>query len=67
MLADEEASTPGRNKAKNSKTATKKTRGLDLSQLDSSDAPLSSLNASGIDNALDAPLCRWRLLRQQDR
>lgn len=45
---------------KNSKTAVKKTRGLDLSQLD--DAPISgssssanlALNATGIDNALDA-------------
>ena len=55
MLADEEASTPGRTKAKNNKTATKKSKGLDLAQLDAaSDAGLSALNASGIDNALDA-------------
>jgi hypothetical protein len=33
----------------------KKTKGLDLSQLDDSDAPkATALNASGIDNALDA-------------
>ncbi|KAF6820160.1 duf1014 domain protein [Colletotrichum sojae] len=49
-LREEEANTPGRSAPKNSKTAVKKTRGLDLSQLD---AP-SALNASGIDNALDA-------------
>ncbi|KAH8879703.1 DUF1014-domain-containing protein [Thozetella sp. PMI_491] len=52
QMADEESSMPARAKAKNTKTAPKKTKGLDLSQLD--DAPLSSLNASGIDNALDA-------------
>jgi len=40
---------------KNSKTAVKKTRGLDLSQLDEpSGSKAASLNASGIDNALDA-------------
>lgn len=39
---------PGRLAAK---TAVKKSRGLDLSQLD---GPTTSLNASGIDNALDA-------------
>ena len=49
---EEERSTPGRSAPKNSKSAVKKTRGLDLSQLDN--APLSALNASGIDNALDA-------------
>jgi hypothetical protein len=40
---------------KNAKTAVKKTKGLDLSQLDD-DTPKSAgaLNASGIDNALDA-------------
>jgi hypothetical protein len=53
-LADEEASTPGRPQPKNSKAAVKKTRGLDLSQLDNDSDPLSALNASGIDNALDA-------------
>ncbi|KAJ5901639.1 Coiled-coil domain-containing protein [Penicillium taxi] len=55
MLAAEEASQPAKAKGANAKTAQKKTRGLDLSQLD--DAPSgksSALNASGIDNALDA-------------
>jgi hypothetical protein len=56
MLADEEKNTPGRSQPKNSKTAVKKTRGLDLSQLDgdSGGGSLATLNASGIDNALDA-------------
>ncbi|KAK2613632.1 hypothetical protein N8I77_000532 [Diaporthe amygdali] len=54
LLAEEEKSLPGRSAPKNAKSAQKKTnRGLDLSQLDS-DAPLSALNATGIDNALDA-------------
>lgn len=53
MLKEEEASTPGRSTPKNAKTAVKKTRGLDLSQLDGDSKP-SALNASGIDNALDA-------------
>ncbi|KAJ5126679.1 Coiled-coil domain-containing protein [Penicillium atrosanguineum] len=56
LLAEEEASQPAKAKGTNAKTAQKKTRGLDLSQLD--DDPTSkkssSLNASGIDNALDA-------------
>ncbi|KAJ5551867.1 hypothetical protein N7535_000187 [Penicillium sp. DV-2018c] len=54
LLAEEEASQPA--KAKNAKTAQKKTRGLDLSQLD--DEPTSkkgsAISATGIDNALDA-------------
>lgn len=52
-LAEEEASAPSRTGPKNTKTAAKKTgRGtLDLGQLDSA---LPSLNASGIDNAIDA-------------
>lgn len=58
MLAEEEKNTPGRNAPKNNKTAAKKTaapsRGLDLSQLDEPSAKLTTLNASGIDNALDA-------------
>jgi hypothetical protein len=55
MLAEEEKNTPGRSAPKNAKTAVKKSRGLDLSQLDDDGAkPLSSLNATGIDNALDA-------------
>ncbi|KAK8051073.1 hypothetical protein PG993_002458 [Apiospora rasikravindrae] len=50
-LAEEEASLPSK-APKNAKTATKKTRGtLDLGQLD---AALPSLNATGIDNAIDA-------------
>lgn len=53
MLADEEKNTPGRSAPKNAKSAQKKTKGLDLSQLDI-DGPLGALNASGIDNALDA-------------
>lgn len=54
LLAEEEKSLPGRSAPKNAKSAQKKTnRGLDLSQLDS-DAPLGALNATGIDNALDA-------------
>ena len=56
LLAEEEASQPSKAKGANAKTAQKKTRGLDLAQLD--DEPTSkkssALNASGIDNALDA-------------
>ncbi|KAJ5704119.1 Coiled-coil domain-containing protein [Penicillium malachiteum] len=56
MLAAEEASQPSKGKGAGAKTAQKKSRGLDLSQLD--DDPFSkkssALNASGIDNALDA-------------
>lgn len=62
LMAEDERNTPGRAAPKNSKAAPKKTasRGLDLSQLDgdggssSSAGGLSALNASGIDNALDA-------------
>ncbi|OLN87974.1 Coiled-coil domain-containing protein-like protein [Colletotrichum chlorophyti] len=56
LLREEEANTPGRSAPKNAKTATKKTRGLDLSQLDDdrSGGSLGALNATGIDNALDA-------------
>lgn len=56
LLAEEEINTPGRAAPKNAKTAQKKSRGLDLSQLDLTDdsRPLGALNASGIDNALDA-------------
>ena len=53
MLKDEEASTPGRSAPKNAKSAVKKTRGLDLSQLDG-DSKANALSATGIDNALDA-------------
>jgi len=56
LIAEEERDLPSRAAPKNSKAAVKKTRGLDLSQLDEgrSDGPLAALNASGIDNALDA-------------
>ncbi|KAK4662764.1 hypothetical protein QC763_603440 [Podospora pseudopauciseta] len=54
LLAEEEKNTPGRSQPKNAKTAVKKSRGLDLSQLDEPSSGLSALNASGIDNALDA-------------
>merc|ERR1712144_70641 len=58
LLKAEEASLPTKAKSGNAKKAEKKTRGtLDLGQLD--DTPSSSksgaaLNATGIDNALDA-------------
>lgn len=52
LLKEEEAENGGRNEPKKGKQAVKKSRGLDLSQLDG-DKP-SALNASGIDNALDA-------------
>ncbi|KAK3170827.1 hypothetical protein OEA41_002911 [Lepraria neglecta] len=54
LLAEEEKDT--RAAPKNSKTAIKKTRGLDLSQLDESSTSKGNptLNATGIDNALDA-------------
>ncbi|BAE56134.1 DUF1014 domain protein [Aspergillus flavus] len=55
LLAAEEASQPSKPKGKSNQPV-KKSRGLDLSQLD--DQPASrkgaALNASGIDNALDA-------------
>ncbi|KAF4472752.1 DUF1014 domain [Fusarium albosuccineum] len=51
LLAEEEANNPGKG-PKKSKAPVKKSRGLDLSQLDD-DNP-SALSASGIDNALDA-------------
>ncbi|PKS09033.1 hypothetical protein jhhlp_003646 [Lomentospora prolificans] len=56
LLAAEEQSLPSRSTPKKSKTAVKKARGPDLSQFDdiASDHALPSLNASGIDNALDA-------------
>ncbi|MCJ1302987.1 hypothetical protein MMC08_005792 [Hypocenomyce scalaris] len=54
LLAAEEKD--ARAAPKNAKTAVKKTRGLDLSQLDSPASSTSdpALNATGIDNALDA-------------
>lgn len=59
LLAEEEASQRSAPKGANKKTAEKKTKGtLDLSQLDADDEPASrkatTLNATGIDNALDA-------------
>ncbi|KAG6008378.1 hypothetical protein E4U21_004582 [Claviceps maximensis] len=53
LLKEEEASLGGRAEPKKSKAPVKKSRGLDLSQLDAADSP-SALSASGIDNALDA-------------
>ncbi|KAI9171176.1 Coiled-coil domain-containing protein [Paramyrothecium foliicola] len=53
LMQEDEANTPGRSEPKKSKAPIKKSRGLDLSQLDG-DAPSSALNATGIDNALDA-------------
>jgi len=57
LLAEEEKNARATPKGANAKTAVKKTRGLDLSQLD--DTPSTSkaapaLNASNIDDALDA-------------
>ena len=54
LLAQEEKD--ARAAPKNAKTAVKKTRGLDLSQLDepSTSKANPALNATGIDNALDA-------------
>lgn len=52
LLAEEDASLPAK-KTGNAKTAPKKSRGLDLSGLDGPSS-LSSLSATGIDNALDA-------------
>ncbi len=55
LLAEEEKNTPGRSNPKNAKTAVKKSKGLDLSQLDGDGSGgLPALSASGIDNALDA-------------
>lgn len=56
LLAEEEASQPSKAKGGGAKTAQKKSRGLDLSQIDY-DGPSgksAALSASGIDNALDA-------------
>lgn len=56
LLAEEEKNVPNKPKGVGAKTAVKKTRGLDLSQLDepSSSSSGGALNATGIDNALDA-------------
>lgn len=54
LLAEEEKD--ARAAPKNAKQAVKKTKGLDLSQLDDDDdsKKATALNATGIDNALDA-------------
>ncbi|KAK0643604.1 hypothetical protein B0T16DRAFT_459731 [Cercophora newfieldiana] len=56
LMAEEEKSLPSRAAPKNAKTAPKKTRGLDLSQLDDDGGSkkLPGLVASNIDDALDA-------------
>ncbi|KAI3397761.1 hypothetical protein diail_10414 [Diaporthe ilicicola] len=58
LLAEEEKNTPGRSAPKHAKSAQKKTKdsGLDFSRLDfgDDDAPLRTLNASGIDDATAA-------------
>ena len=55
LLAEEEANQPSKPMGAGKKTAEKKSRGtLDLSQLDESSTKEKTLNASGIDNALDA-------------
>ena len=55
QLAEEEASLPSKPKGAGSKTSQKKSRGLDLSGLDApSSLSKNALNATGINNALDA-------------
>jgi hypothetical protein len=55
LLAEEEANQPSKPKGAGKKTAEKKSRGtLDLSQLDEPSTKEKTLNATGIDNALDA-------------
>lgn len=56
MLAAEEASQPSKAKGAGAKTAQKKPRGIDFSQFDDepTNKKANALNASGIDNALDA-------------
>lgn len=54
LLKEEEAAIGGRAEPKKSKAPVKKSRGLDLSQLDGDNSKSPALNASGIDNALDA-------------
>ncbi|KAM0563257.1 hypothetical protein ACHAPJ_000975 [Fusarium lateritium] len=53
LAAEDDANTPGK-APKKSKAPVKKSRGLDLGQLDDDDSKPSSISASGIDNALDA-------------
>jgi len=52
LLAEEEKD--ARPAPKNAKAAVKKTKGLDLAQLDDDAPKATALNATGIDNALDA-------------
>lgn len=55
LLKEEEENTPGRDGPKKNKAPAKKSRGLDLSQLDNDGGSSKpALNATGIDNALDA-------------
>ncbi|KAK0627204.1 hypothetical protein B0T14DRAFT_512080 [Immersiella caudata] len=55
LMVEEEKSLPSRAGPKNTKTAPKKTRGLDLSQLDDGGSKkLPGLVATNIDDALDA-------------
>ncbi|KAL9623561.1 MAG: hypothetical protein Q9160_002242 [Pyrenula sp. 1 TL-2023] len=60
LLAEEEATQRATPKAAGAKTATKKNKGLDLSQLDSepstgkTDSKTAALSATGIENAIDA-------------
>ena len=55
LLKEDEENTGGRAEPKKSKAPAKKSRGLDLSQLDDDGSgKKTALNASGIDNALDA-------------
>ncbi|KAK3056948.1 hypothetical protein LTR09_001986 [Extremus antarcticus] len=56
LLAEEEASLPSKPTSKKAPAAAKKARGLDLSDLDgpSSSKNPAALNATGIDNAIDA-------------
>ncbi|RAL16744.1 DUF1014 domain protein [Aspergillus homomorphus CBS 101889] len=75
LLAAEEASQPSKPKGSGAKQASKKnassapSRGLDLSQLDDNAPTKSSaaLNASGIDNALDALSLTGRETSKVDR
>ena len=54
LLAEEEKNARATPKGANAKTAVKKSKGLDLSQLDEPSSAAAALNATGIDNALDA-------------
>ena len=54
LLAEEEKNARATPKGANAKTAIKKSKGLDLSQLDEPSSSNPALNATGIDNALDA-------------